>query len=136
MAIKVMSSELLAQMQALRTRFETGPFRIGLFRNDWTPTSESVVGDVVPVTFGGYDGLRDLADWDSPEWVDPYVTLTHPAITWTCDGSSGDNVYGYYVVDGEGNLAWAERRPGGPVGIGSTDQTYHVDPVYRRKSEF
>lgn len=136
MAIKVSQAELVKQLAAQVAGWVADGYQIGLFGNDWVPGDEDTIEAVEPCTFGGYEGLRALIDWESPEWDEGRAKVSHPPVVWECDGSASGTIYGYYVVDGEGALAWAERRSDGEASVGLDGQTYSVTPRYSRKSEF
>lgn len=135
--LKVVKDELLKTLAAQLAAFNSDGYEIGLFQNDWTPDDEDTISDVDPADFGGYSGLQPLDDWDDGGvvWDPPRAVGEHPDVVWTADGTSSNTIYGYYVVDGSGNLAWAERRSGGGVTVGTNGQTYTVSPRYTRRSE-
>lgn len=140
MALKVVKDELLKTLQDAVDLFATTPFyKIGLFKNNWTPGPEDDITDVTPADFSGYAavGLANLISWTTPVWVTPRAESTHGNVVWTHNGGATSNdIYGYYVVDEAGNLAWAERNATGPVTISVNGQTYTVTPKYTRRSEF
>ncbi len=139
MALKCVKLELekLAYKWAVQRNAES--YKIGLFQNDWTPVVDDTISAVVIANFGGYTGLLDLVSWlyAGVTWVDPRATVIHPDVYWTADGTSTNTIYGYYVVDAAGLLAWAERRTSGGVIVGATAlQTYTVSPRFTFRSEF
>lgn len=107
-----------------------GPDRIRLFVNDITPTHDTVTGDFVEASFGGYasgdiSGSGTISENGSDE-----ATLTFPTFTNTATGSGlPQSVYGYYVTDVGGALLWAERDPTGPIVIAAVDDEVTVDAV-------
>jgi len=138
MALKVVKDELMKTLQDAVDFFGTAPFyKIGLYKNDWTPGAEDDITDVVAANFSGYIGLANLISWATAVWVTPRAESTHGNVVWTHNGGGVSNdIYGYYVVDEAGNLAWAERNATGPVTISVNGQTYTVTPKYTRRSEF
>jgi len=139
MSLAVTSGELVESLASTVERFNDNNYRLGLFKNNITPTSETVIGDITPCDFGGYAGLQTITDWSpgSVTYDSPRAVAEHGPITFTNDGGSTNTVYGYYVVDGAGALAWAEARAGGGVTFGGdTSEEYVVTPVYTRRSEF
>lgn len=136
MSLKVVQAELLKSLDDWLAATEADSYKIGLFKNNWTPANGDTISAVTPADFGGYSGLVTLTNWTAATWVSPRAESTADDVTWTADGSSANTIYGYYVVDGAGNLAWAERRTDGGVTIGSAGQTYTVTPKYTRRSEF
>lgn len=137
MSLKVVQAELLATLQDQVDLFAAGPYKIGLYKNNFTPSNGSVIGDVMPADFSGYAGLQNLTSWASVTWIDPRASSTHGDVVWThSGGATANDIYGYYVVDAAGNLAWAERNASAPVTISAAGQTYTVTPKYTRRSEF
>jgi len=130
--------ELLKTVSAHGEQMNADVYQVGLYVNGTLdPNANTVIGDIVPADFGGYDGLKDLDSWETEAtWDDPRAVITHPTITWTADGTSPSNtVAGFYVVDQSGNLAWVVPNPDGNTTVGLTGQTYTVDPFFARKSE-
>lgn len=139
MSLKVMKAELQRQLDALRagTAVDFGDYQLGLYKNNWTPGETDTISAVTPADFPGYTGLVTLNSWNASTWSSPRASITHPDVTQTHSGSAGSNdIYGYYVVDASGNLAWAEKDATGPVTISAGGQFYKVSPVYTRRSEF
>jgi hypothetical protein len=138
MSLVVVMGEIEKTLEQTASEFAAGPYRMGLYKNDHTPSLEDVIASFDAADFGGYDGERDLPDWDLGGliWDGFRWTVTHPDVVWEADGTSSNSIYGYYVVDQSGNLAWAERRTDGAVTIGAAGQTYTVSPRFTRRSEF
>jgi len=114
-------------------------YKIGLFKNNWTPLITSVLADVTPADFGGYAGLLTLTAWDTGgiTFTSPRYVCLHPVKTWTANGVSTNSIYGYYVQTAGGVLLWAQRRSTGAVTIGTVNgQTYSVVPQMTGRSEF
>lgn len=132
-AFTVETNDLLA---VLKARFTIAPYSIGLFKSAWVPVVGSTIADVFPCDYGGYNGLRPLTNWGLVTWEPPRSTMVHTPITWTADGTTANSVYGYYVVNSLGQVAWAELRTGGPITIGSAGQVYVVTPMLTLRSEF
>lgn len=137
MSLKVVKDELLKTVNAQTALFAAGPYQIGLYQNNWTPADGDTISAVTPATFSGYSGLQNLNSWSSAVWITPRATAAHSAVSWTHNGGGTSNsIYGYYIVDASGNLAWAERYSGAPVTINTNGQVYQVTPQYTRRSEF
>lgn len=139
MSLKVVQAELLKTLNAQTALFTAGPYKIGLFKNNFTPTDTSVIGDITPADFSGYSavGLANLTAWTSASWSSPRAITQNADVVWTHNGGGTPNdIYGYYVVDSLGALAWAERNASAPVTMSAAGQTYTVTPKYTRRSEF
>lgn len=137
MSLKVVEAELLKQLDIQTAYFVAQGYTVGLFQNDWTPANTDTISAVTAATFSGYSGLELLTGPTSATWVSPRALSNFDPIVWTHNGGGTSNsIYGYYVVDGGGALAWGERLTGGPVTIGVNGQTYTVTPQYTRRSEF
>lgn len=136
MSLKVVEAELLKTLDAAAALW-SGAYKIGLFKNNWTPANTDTIGAVTPCNFSGYAGLQTFSSWTAAHWVSPRAQTEHADVTWSHNGGGTPNdIYGYYVVDGTGALAWAERNASGPVTISASGQIYVVSPVYTRRSEF
>jgi|SRR5215207_534138 len=137
MALVVVQAELMKTLGLSCDEFDDNGYQIGLFKNGLTPSSGSVIGDITPANFTGYDGVHLLGPATVIVWSSPRAVASFADALWTCTGSAVPNdIYGYYVIDGDGELAWLELRGDGPVTIGTGGQTYTVEPVFTRRSEF
>lgn len=136
MSLIVVQAELLKTLGLSIAEWLSDGYQVGLFQNDWTPAVGDTISAATPASFGGYDGLRTISGWTSASWSAPRASATADTEVWTADGGSGNIVYGYYVVDSLGALAWAERNPLGGFTISVAGQTYSVTPTFTRRSEF
>jgi hypothetical protein len=104
--------------------------KVGLYQNGPIPSRHTVLADLEPCTFGGYDGERTIADWTVAAMEGDRAVSRATPVLWTFDGiGSTGYVMGYYVVDGDGVLLWLEPRADGPVAMVTPGQTYQVVPV-------
>lgn len=105
-------AELRAQISALfgvGNRYEV--VHIRLFKNDLTPTPDTVVADLTEADFDGY------ADFGPVVWgavftnPDGYAEIVGGVAQFTDTGAVTPNtIYGYYATDAAGTgLFWAER---------------------------
>jgi len=137
MALKVVQAELLKPSDGPTALFAAGPYKMGLYQNNWTPADTDTISAVTAATFSGYAGLQNLTSWSAATWSSPRAVAAHANVVWTHNGGGTSNsIYGYYVVDSAGNLAFAERNAVAPVTISVAGQTYTVTPQYTRRSEF
>lgn len=102
----------------------SGALHVRLFKNNLTPTPDNVVGDFTESTFTGYAAIS-FGSLGADGWTDtPIYQWAKTAGTYTFNGTGGvnENVYGYYVTDGGGNLLFSHRFAGAPLvcGVGGT----------------
>jgi len=79
-----------------------------LYVNDFTPLPTSVVGDFTEAAFGGYATTLPVF---GDAIVGPGGLISCPAgiHIFTCDGTDGEVVYGWYLLDSAGGLVCAGR---------------------------
>lgn len=85
------------------------------FTNSHVPVPTDSVGDYSEPAGSWYSRILLNA------WGSPYVNASNQGEidetirTWTVSGSIvSESIYGYFIVDGSGNLVWAELNPAGP----------------------
>lgn len=81
-----------------------------LYSNDVSPGLTTVAADLEEVTGGGYSEVDlEFNRWDVTQG-NPSIGLYDDYITFLFTGVTGDGgeVYGYYVIDEDGNLMWAQ----------------------------
>jgi hypothetical protein len=82
-----------------------------LYTNDYTPLDISVAGNFTEASGGGY-AAKALAngDWTVAPGNDPSDAVYAQQI-WTFTGAldGGATIYGYFVLDADGVLFYAER---------------------------
>lgn len=103
--------ELLDRMLKGGLSVKDGDYVLKLFKNSYTPTPTSTLGDFTEADFTNYASVT-LAQ---SNWTAPATNLSGKAESaytqqsWTC-GSIGNTVYGYYVTGlVSGELLWAEK---------------------------
>jgi hypothetical protein len=89
-----------------------------LFKNDVTPAESDTAATYTECDFTGY-GAKTLTrsvsagTWSTPSTTDGTTSSRYNASTpqqFGCTGSTGNTVYGYYVIDVTTTvLCWAER---------------------------
>lgn len=91
-----------------------GNVRLGLFKNDYTPDENSIVGNFTPADYNGYAAVTPT--FDVPATVAGKATIEDTVVRQFAVTSAGSSntIYGYYVyltsdVPGFGRLLWAER---------------------------
>lgn len=103
-----------------------------LFCNDYTPLDSSVAGSFAEATGGGYV-TKALANgsWTESN-VEGIEQVAFAEQTWTFTGALTTNVtiYGYFVVDADGVLVYAERLPAAFTPAVNGDQL-KITPVFQ-----
>lgn len=136
MAQVVTERELRHSLDQDTARWSREGYQVGLYSVDVPITPETVLADLTPCSWGGYDGLRSITGWTTAEWDGARASVAADPVVWTHDGTgSAQDVAGHYVLDGSGELAWIGRRDGGVVSMGALGQVYSVTPRYTRRSE-
>jgi len=82
-----------------------------LYTNDYTPLDSSTAGSFTVATGGGYaDKALTNGSW-TPSQVGGIQQVAYAQQVFTFTGALTGNptLYGYYVVDGDGVLVYAER---------------------------
>lgn len=105
-----------------------------LFSNAAVPSRNSLLTDFVECTFDGYGPLG--AAWVSAFQNGVEDVSTAPALSFVAGaGLSGpEDVYGYYVLDTDGDLAWAEAFVGGHTTVSVVGQEIKVFPQLKLKN--
>lgn len=129
MALVVVDTGMVRQLVRLAAAWPR-PRKIGLFQNDPVIDRHTTIASLDPCVFSGYDGERDVGAWTLPSIEGDRAVSRSTPVIWTYDGGPATGyVFGYYVVDEDGELLWAERRTGLPVAMVVTGQDYTVIPV-------
>ena len=103
----------------------TDGWNLKLFSNNRTPDVSDDASDYTEVAGGGYaDILLDKNDFVVTPG-NPSQALYNAFLDFLFTGptSSPSTVYGYYIVDGAGNLVQAERFPSSQVPISPINGT-------------
>jgi len=137
MSLKVVKGETNKSLDAYLDAAYTAGYAWGLFKNNVTPTEDTVIGDLTKADFSGYAGEIPFTHWNAAAFSTPRSEADASDVVWTHNGGGTSNdIYGYYVVDETGALAWAERNAAAPITISANGQTYTVKPKFTRRSEF
>jgi hypothetical protein len=126
---------LLFLLDGMRQWINDEPCKIKLYKNDYTPKQDGTdtVNDYLEADFGGYSE-KTLNNLGTPVMKDGAAICLSPLLVWR--RTSGSNtIYGYYVVDGNGNLLWAERRPSGPRTIDAATPEYALQARLRLRRD-
>lgn len=107
-----------------------------LFRNDRTPSIGDTAASYTQADFSGYSGQQALA-YGEPGFQNDRALMTALPLSWVHDGGPDDNlIFGVYVVDGDGELIYAERDPRGPQWITAANPVYSYIGVFTDTSEY
>lgn len=108
-----------------------------LYQNDHVPAFGDTVSDYEEADFGGYEGLP------TDDWNDPFASgegkgeITHPTLRWEMDSEFPQcQVFGYYITNDDGELVWAERRPGGPITMNFPGKPFTVKLRQSLRNDF
>lgn len=120
--------------QILDARVATDGKTVKLFQNNVTASRNSVLADFTECDFDGYSP-------QDPVWVASVqsgaedVALA-PALEFIAGaGLAGpQSVYGYFVIDEFGDLAWAETFVDGPTTVTVVGQIVKVFPQLKLKN--
>jgi len=82
-----------------------------LFCNDYTPLQTSIASNFTEANGGGYAALTlNSGSWTVTVADDPSdAVYAQQTFTFTGALTTNTTVYGYYIVDADGVLIWAER---------------------------
>lgn len=104
-------------------------FRIRLFKNDFTPDVDSVLGDFTEADFTGYSGFQACA------WLAAVINgagkgiIVAAPLLWTAGViGTGNTIYGYYVTEGGDTVVSYAERFASPIVIASVGDFVVVTP--------
>lgn len=134
MALVIVNSGRLAHANALRSWFNANTV-LKLFINNYAPQRGDTAANYTEASFGGYTAVA-LSQWGAAALTaDFHALLTEIARTFIVTGPPfTQTVYGYFVVDGAGNLQWAEQAPT-PLAMNALNLAFSVVPQYTYTSE-
>lgn len=136
MALKLTDQGAYQLFVASLTSYFAGICVLHLYQNNYTPVEASVLGNFTEATFTGYSSVA-LTSWSLPVLTSPYQQITSAAVPFTVGTvGTGNNIYGYYVTDGSGNVLWAERDGNAPIAMSTTGAQYTVIPRFSLQSEY
>jgi len=108
-----------------------------LYKNNHTPANADALdaSDYVEADFPGYSS-QSLDSWPFPslDGSNRASSALSPIVFTAGAIVTPQDVYGIYVLDVDGDLAYAELDPGGPRTFNTAGQTESYTPVFTFKS--
>lgn len=101
---------------------------IKLYKNNITPSDTDTAATYTEATFPGYSAITLTgASWNAAA----SGTITYSAQqTFSCTGTSTDDIYGYYVVQAtSGTLVYSERDANAPLTIRVSGDNIKITPT-------
>jgi hypothetical protein len=133
--LEVSEDGLIVLLDVLTAKFGAG-YKAGLFRNDVKPTQETSLSEFEECNFSGYQGLVLLTGWSAATLNGVRADAQAGPVRWVHDGGPMANwVWGYYVVNADGLLVWAQRFCPVPLLLDSEGQTVRVLPSFTLRNE-
>ena len=99
-----------------------------LYKNNITPSDTDTAGTYTEATFPGYSAITlSGASWNAAS----SGTIAYGSQqTFTCSGTSTDDLYGYYVTQAtSGTLLYSERDANAPFAIRSNGDNIKITPT-------
>lgn len=99
-----------------------------LFKNNITPSDTDTAGTYTEATFPGYSAITLTgASWGAAS----AGSITYSAQqTFTCSGTSTDDIYGYYITQTtSGVLMWSERDGAAPAAVRVSGDAIKITPA-------
>jgi len=115
--IVISQSALLAAIDAVTVAL-SGSHKVALFKNDYTPTSNTVIGDLEEADFTGYAAVTN-SGWLAAAWATQgaaYQYMDTPAIFQPTGTTVSNVIYGwYFYATGTPNVYILGERFASPI---------------------
>jgi len=124
------SSGSEALLNVLMAEYNSVNVVVHLFKNDYSPSWNSVLADFVESDFDGY-APQNVAQFFFQGFAGQigYMLALDSNTFLVGSGTTPPQVaYGYWIQDAAGDLLWAERDPDGPVDMSSFGNQYQIYP--------
>ena len=110
---------------------------VKLFRNNHTPGPLTTLADLTEANFSNY-AAQALANPVVAAALDATnrAVITWDNLTFTKNGVTSNDIFGYWVVDDAGNLLWAERFSVAPIALTVDGQFIVFTPTLTGMSQF
>lgn len=128
MALNVSTTGENIALEALVNKTAPQNLVLKLYQNNITPSDTDTAGTYTEATFGGYaSATLTGASWGAAS----AGTITYGSQqTFTCNGSTPNSIYGYYVVQGvSGTLVYSERATGAPLSVTNNGDAVKITPT-------
>lgn len=99
-----------------------------LYKNNITPSDTDTAGTYTEATFPGYSAITLTgASWNAAA----SGSISYGAQqTFTCSGTSTDDIYGYYVTQAvSGTLLYSERDSAAPFAVRNSGDNLKITPT-------
>lgn len=116
---------------------QSATLKLRLYQNNYTPVEGSVLGDFTEATFSGYAQATPLVavDITGPDGTNRW-TITWSQCSWTKNGATGNQIYGYYVLNAANQVLFAERFGAAPIDMTVNGNHLQLTPKLTMKSQF
>jgi hypothetical protein len=128
MALNVPHTGENIALEALVNKTAPQTLLLHLFISNTTPADTDTLATYTEATFPGYASVSlTPATWGAASGG----TITYGSqITFTCTGTSTDNVYGYYVNQTTSTtLVWSERDAAAPFAVRNNGDAIKITPT-------
>jgi len=108
---------------------------IHLYKAVHVPADVDQVADYEESSFPGYSA-QTLDTWLNVALTfEGVAQIVGDVAVFTATDASEEQVFGYFVTDGDDNLLWAEQLPA-PVDVGAPGNKVNIVPQFSFHSEF
>lgn len=112
-----------------KTGFNLEGLVLKLFQNDVTPTELYTSTGLTACAFGGYSPITLTgANWTITESTSGVASMSFAEQTFTCNASTSQSVYGYWIVTASSALVAAERFADAPYIVTNNGDAINVTP--------
>ena len=135
MSLKIVDIGLSKMLDKLLTAYGN-TMQLCLFQNNITPVGSDTLATYQEATFPGY--VRQAITGWLPSTVAASVATSNATQVSFQRSATGtaQTIFGYFVLDGSGNLLFAERDPAAPITLTNQGDTYLITPKFTYLSEF
>lgn len=133
----ILVTEGMRRLLDLHTAAIDGQRWMGLMRGTTAPTKSWTILNVQPANFSGYGGTQRIVNW-KPATLDGELAVAKAQLlVWQHDGGVGSHaVTGYYVIDSNGKLHWAELFPEPWQVMAQDGDRFAVTPTFAQGSRY